>query len=304
MHKQENAVKNIVHLKDLDGRIHLSEPGHRTANGRAAPINLASLAARARHAVLLTSLSACAGLGGLPTAHAEEAIKPAISEDAGAAIAQMDKTLSAPESSFTARTERVYLDETGQPLHIFQTMNVVMRRPDRVKIEVAGDDGSHDLFYDGKSVSIFSPDSNSYAVLAAPGGIASAANEVMDKLNIDFPLVNFFAVSSDQSLLQGVVGGWQVGTSRIDGVECRHLFFYKRGGIDLELWVENNGAAIPHRLIVTYRLLPGQPNFTAEFTDWDSRAHPSDSVFAFQAPAAAKQVELTPASAPAQQGRP
>lgn len=300
-------MKNIVHFKDLDGRIHLSEPPHRTANARTATINFASLAARARHAVLLTSLSACAGFGGLPTARAEEApppVKAAISEDAGAAVAQMDRTLSAPETSFTARTERVYLDETGQPLHIFQTMNVVMHRPDRLKIEVAGDDGSHDLFYDGKSVSIFSPDSNSYAVLAAPGGIASAANEVMDKLNIDFPLVNFFAVSSDQSLLQGVVGGWQVGTSMIDGVECRHLFFYKRGGTDLELWVENNGAALPHRLIVTYRLLPGQPNFTAEFTNWDSRAHPADSVFAFQAPAAAKQVDLIPASAPAQQGRP
>lgn len=255
----------------------------------------------------MSALGALVGLSASPVARAEEPhhlLKPAISEDAGAAVARMDNTLSVPEVSFTARTIRVYLDEAGQPLHIFHTMKVVMHRPDRIEIEVNGDDGSHDLFYDGKSVAIFSPDTKTYAVLPAPGGIASAANEVLDKLNLDFPLVNFFATSSDQSLLRGVVGGWQVGTANIDGIECRHLFFYKRGGTELELWVENNRAAVPHRLIVTYRLLPGQPSFVAEFTNWDSRIHPSDSVFAFKPPTGAKQIELTPAVLSDQQGRP
>jgi hypothetical protein len=255
----------------------------------------------------MSTLGVLVGLSASPMARAEgppPLFKPAISEEAGAAVARMDNTLSVPELSFTARTIRVYLDEAGQPLHIFHTMKVVMRRPDRIEIEVNGDDGSHDLFYDGKSVAIFSPDTKSYSVMPAPGGIASAANAVLDKLNVDFPLVNFFATSSDQSLLSGVVGGWQVGTSNIDGVECRHLFFYKRGGTELELWVENNNAATPHRLIVTYRLLPGQPSFVAEFTNWDNRVHPSDSVFTFKPPAGAKQIDLTPAALSDQQGRP
>ena len=253
------------------------------------------------------AMSAMTGICAFSGARAEQPpplAKPAISEDAGAAVAQMERTLSAPELSFTAKTIRVYLDEAGEPLHIFHTMKVVMRRPDRMEIQVNGDDGSRDLFYDGKSVSIFSPESKVYAVTAAPGGIASAVNEVVDKLNLDFPLVNFFATSSNQSLMQGVVGGWQVGTANIDGIECRHLFFYKRGGTDLELWVENNNAAIPHRLIVTYRLLPGQPSFIAEFTNWDNQAHPSDSVFAFKPPSGAKQVDFTPAVLSDEQGRP
>ena len=70
-------------------------------------------------------------------------------------------------------------------------MKVVARRPDRLVAYVTGDDGSHDLFYDGKSVSIFSPDSKEYAVLAAPGDTPSALNEVLEKLNIDFPLFDF-----------------------------------------------------------------------------------------------------------------
>jgi hypothetical protein len=47
--------------------------------------------------------------------------------------------------------------------------------------------------------------------------------------------------------------------------------------------------------MVTYRLLPGQPSFIAEFSDWSFSAHPADAEFVFQPPAGATQVEL-PAS--------
>jgi hypothetical protein len=214
----------------------------------------------------------------------------------------MDKALLDKELSFTAKTIRVYLDESGQPLHIFHTLKVVVRRPDRVAVQSTGDDGSHDLFYDGKSVAIFFPERKQYAVIAVPGDISSALGEVRDKLPIDFPLVDFLTEAPDKSFLSGVTAGWQVGTNKVDGVECRHLFFSQRGGIDLELWVESNDAAIPHRLIATYRLLPGQPEFIAEFTNWDAAVHPSDSVFTFLPPAGATKIELGEAPAPVKQG--
>ncbi|MBV8093835.1 MAG: DUF2092 domain-containing protein [Acetobacteraceae bacterium] len=237
----------------------------------------------------------------MPTARAAEPaepLKPAISEGAAAAVSQMGNTLLAKEFSFTAKTIRVYLDQSGQPLHIFHTLRVVVRRPDRLAVQSTGDDGSHDLFYDGKSVSIFFPDSKEYAVIGAPGDIASALDEVVGKLVIDFPLVDFFSNSPDKSFLSGVTAGWQVGTAKVGGVECRHLFFSQRGGIDLELWVEKNDAAIPHRLIATYRLLPGQPDFIAEFTNWDAAVNPSDAEFTFQPPADATKIELGQAAAP------
>lgn len=300
-------MKKVTRRNRPDGQLASSRPRHREYNQFGFAGNGASPTVRARYAVLLGSVGAFAAFATASTARAQDApppVRPAISEDVGAALSQLDRTLSAPELSFTARTIRVYLDEFGQPLHIFHTMKVTMRRPDRIKIQISGDDGAQDLVYDGTSVAIFTPESNTYALLPAPGGIASAANEVLEQLKIDFPLVNFFAVATEKSLLNGVVGGWQVGTDRVDGVECRHLFFDKRGGTDLELWIENNAAAIPHRLIVTYRLLPGQPTFMAEFTNWDSRVRAADSTFAFQAPSGAKQIELAPANAPAQQERP
>lgn len=187
----------------------------------------------ARYA-LYAALGLFVGFAALPIVRAAEPapspVKPAISEEAGRAVSRMGKALSAKELSFTAKTIRVYLDESGQPLHIFHTLNVVVRRPNRLAVQSTGDDQSHDLFYDGESVAIFFPDRKQYAVIAAAGDISSALGDVQHTLGIDFPLVDFFNESPDKSFLSGVTAGWQVGTNNIDGVQCRHLFFSQRGG--------------------------------------------------------------------------
>jgi hypothetical protein len=258
-----------------------------------------------RYVVQVGALAVCLGVAALPIARGAEPaapVKPAISVEAGTAVSQMGKTLLAKEFSFTATIIQVYLDQAGQPLHILHTMKIVVRRPDRFAAYATGDDGSLDLFYNGKSVSAFWPDSKAYATIAAPSDIRSALDEVLNKLHIDFPLVDLFSDAPDKAFLSGVTAGWQVGTAKIDGVDCRHLFFTQRGGVDLELWVEKNDAAIPHRLIVTYRLLPGQPDFIAQFTHWNTRIHPSNSEFVFQPPAGAKQIAMGPAAAPGKQG--
>ena len=247
-----------------------------------------------RYALQVAAFGLFAGFVALPTARAAEPpppVNPALSEEAATAVSQMGKTLLSKELSFTAKTIREYQDEAGQPLHIFQAMNVVVRRPDRLAAHITGDDGSHDLIYDGKSVAVSSSNYKEYVVVPASGDIPSALERV-EQLNADFPLVDFFTEAPDKSFLSGVTAGWQVGTNKVDGVECRHLFFSQMDGIDLELWVEKNDAAIPHRLIVTYRMVPGQPNFIAEFANWNATVHPSEADFTFQPPADAKKIEL------------
>ena len=105
-------------------------------------------------------------------AEAADAPQPGISADAGAAILQMSKTLSANEFSFQARTIRVYQDDQGQPLHIFHIEKVVVHRPDRLVVRRTGDDGATDLYYDGKTVTLFRANQNKYARVDAPNKIA------------------------------------------------------------------------------------------------------------------------------------
>ena len=123
--------------------------------------------------------------------------------------------------------------------------------------------------------------------------------EAVGRLGVDFPLADFLSEAPAKAFLSGVTSGRVVNTVTIDGVPYDHLFFSQPPGIELELWLSKNDQSLPRRLIVTYRSLPGQPNFIAEFSDWNFTVHPSDSDFVFQPPAGAAQVELKPVAAAA-----
>jgi hypothetical protein len=209
----------------------------------------------------------------------------------------MGKSLLADQFSFQARTLRVYADKNGELLHIAHTMKVTVRRPDRVRLDVTGDNGSNQLFYDGKTVVLFGAETKRYSTVPAPNTIQEMLSQVMARLHVDFPLADFLTDDPAKAFLLGVTSGREVNTVTIDGTPCRHLVFEQPPGIELELWVEKNDRALPRRLVVTYRDLPGQPNFVAEMSDWNFSVHPADAEFTFQPPEGAVQVELKPAAA-------
>jgi hypothetical protein len=221
--------------------------------------------------------------------------KSAISEEVRAALAQMGKTLLADQFSFQARTLRTYVERNGQPLHIAHTIQVVVRRPDRLLVSVTGDDGSTRLFYDGRTATLLGVEAKKYATVPVPNTIQGMVETVMGQLGVDFPLADFLTNAPDNAFLSGVTSGREVNTVTIDGVPCRHLLFTQPPGIELELWIEKNDKALPRRLIATYRSEPGQPSFIAEMFDWNLSVHPSDAEFTFQSPEGATQVELKPA---------
>jgi hypothetical protein len=229
---------------------------------------------------------------GSTTARAATPPKPSISDDAGSALAAMGKTLQAKEFSFQAHTIRVYSDQNGELLHIAHTFKVVVRRPDRLLVEGNGDDGPRRLVYDGKTAVVALDDGKKYASLPVPATIDGMMQVVMGHFGVDFPLADFLTEAPDKAFLTGITAGRQVNLVTIDGIPCRHLVFSQPPGIELELWVENNDKALPHRLIVTYQSLPGAPNFIAEMSGWDFTAHPSDADFKFEPPQGAERLQL------------
>src|SRR5215471_5783401 len=235
------------------------------------------------------------------TVHAAEQVKPEISEEASAALLRMGQTLSAQQFAFRANTIRAYSDAGGESLHIFHTMKVTVRRPNRLLADLTGDDGSDKLVFDGKTLTIYSAQEKKYASTSVPEGttIDGMLKEAVSRYGVDFPLADFLSEAPNKAFLTGVTSGRVVNTVTIDGAPYDHLFFFQPPGIELELWLSKNEQSLPRRLIVTYRSLPGQPNFIAQFSDWNFNIHPADADFAFQPPAGATQMELKPVAATA-----
>jgi hypothetical protein len=239
----------------------------------------------------LVSVVGIPAIGGMD-ARAASPQKPAISEEASAAVARMGKTLQAKEFSFQARTLRVSENQNGELLHIAHQFKVTVRRPDRLLVDGTGDDGPRKLIYDGKTAVVALDGGKRYAVVPVPNSIEGMMQVVIGHFGVDFPLADLLTDTPEKSFMTGVVTGRQVNTVTIDGIPCRHLLFSQPPKIELELWVEDNEQSLPRRLIVTYRSLPGEPNFVAEMSDWNFSVHPSDADFQFEPPQGAERLQL------------
>ena len=94
-------------------------------------------------------LVACSVSVLMPAAHAAGKTEPAISEEASAALVHMGQSLQAQEFSFQAQTIRVYAGPKGEPLQIFHTLDVTVKRPNRLLVVRNGDDGQSKLLLGG-----------------------------------------------------------------------------------------------------------------------------------------------------------
>ncbi len=56
------------------------------------------------------------------------------------------------------------------------------------------------------------------------------------------------------------------------------------GVVDFQVWIADGDAPLPRRIVMTYKNDPGQPQFSADFVDWDMKPRISQQTFAFELP--------------------
>ena len=261
-------------------------------------------ALKASLAVLLIGAFTAISPGPSSAAGAEESKPSGVGNDAIVALNCMSKTLQAKQFSFVARTFRAYAGPNGQLLHIAHTIKTALRRPDRIMVDLSGDDGASKLLYDGKTLVIYVPAQKQYVSTPVSGDIDKALDIAEERAKTDFPLTALLANDPAESLLAGVTSGGDVGTATIDGIACRHYFFVQSSDdLEWELWLEDNDRALPRRVVVTYRSVPGRPTFLADLSNWDFTTQTADSDFEFKPAPDITRAELTvkPSAAPAPQ---
>ena len=218
---------------------------------------------------------------------ADDAVDP----EAKDAVNKMGKTLSSGAFSFQSNTIRQY-EKDNLPLHIFHSAQVLVRRPDRLMVDISGDDGQGQIGYDGKTLTVFSVTANKYGQMPISGSIEMMFRAASERMGVDFPLADLLADQPGQAFLNGVVTGKKVGEANIDGQRCNHFFFLQPPGIELELWSEADDRALPRRIAITYRSIPGEPQFLAEMSNWKLGLNPPDDPFVVRVPASATKVEV------------
>ena len=62
--------------------------------------------------------------------------------------------------------------------------------------------------------------------------------------------------------------------------------------IDWQIWIEEGERLLPRKLTITYKKLPGSPQYTAVLSDWNFSVSLEDGEFIFNPPADAERIEF------------
>jgi hypothetical protein len=195
---------------------------------------------------------------------------------------------------FSVRAEIDFdvVQESGEKLEFGETRQIVIRRPDRVRIDVTKRDGATSGFiFDGQAIAVFNTKEHVYATAAKPGTLDEAIDYFMNDLDMRFPLAELFSSELAETLQEKVRAGYYVEQASIDGMPYDHLAF--RGDqADLQLWVAPGDQPLPSRIVITYKDAAGQPQFRAQLTGWNLAPDVPDSLFVFTPPAGAAKIEF------------
>jgi hypothetical protein len=225
-------------------------------------------------------------------ARSAEPLKPAISPEALRLLGDMSDYLkAAPQLSFHADITHDDLLPTGQKLQLGATYEAAIRRPDRVFTDYSGDVDRRRLWYDGTTITLYDPVLDVYATESAKSTIDATVQHLITQLGFTPPLSDLMTSDPGATLRKNVAFGFVVGTTQIDGALCHHLAFVEPT-IDWQIWIEDGIRPVPRKLLITYKKLPGAPQFSAVLSDWDLATRPPDSLFTAQTPPTASRISF------------
>lgn len=224
--------------------------------------------------------------------------RPAVDPKADEIFRAASKYLGSAQSyTFSADVwEDVVLPE-GQKVHRQRTVRAGVRRPDRLFAEGGNERVARSAMYDGKTFTLYNREKNFYGQVDASGPIEKVVDMVDDKFGINTPLSDLMVSNLYEGAMKGVVRGDYLGRQRVNGVRCHHLAYVK-GDIDWEVWVQDEGAPVIRRFVITYKDEDQAPQFAATLTDWDFDAKLSDYAFTFVPPLGASRIDVLAAKEP------
>lgn len=224
------------------------------------------------------------------------AAAPAMETEAVDAVKKMGAYLRGLESfALTADTTRDDITETGQNVEFASHLDMKARRPDRLRLDVTSDRRQRQYFYDGETVTVYSPVTGAFGVVDAPPTIRETIEVAASDYDLEVPLADLFLWGTDSDDVDALTDAFVVGPSSVDGIACDHYAF-RQEGIDWQIWIRSEDPPLPCKLVITTTSEESRPRYEATLA-WDTGASMADGDFVFTPKDQDYEILIQPASA-------
>jgi hypothetical protein len=225
--------------------------------------------------------------GGAEKKQAAETVTP----DSVAALKRMSTYLTTLKTAqVTSKGSLDVVTEAGQRIQLDGVTNYKLRKPGFV-IDYDSDLKKRRFIYDGKTFTVYAPNTGFYATVPAPPTNKETLAEIYKKRGVALPLEDLFRwADAGQQEKVGLKSGYQVGTATIDGVETDHYAFRERDS-DWEVWIQQGDQPLPRKVVIVDRTDEERPTFTANLS-WKVNPPLTNADFTFVPGADAKRIPM------------
>ncbi len=172
------------------------------------------------------------------------------------------------------------------------SMEVQLRRPDRLRMTYQDDLTARELWLDGSMVTILGPAENLWAATTAESTIDADPEDVGRRLwPVASPRGSLRPPIRTPVLMANVKAERYMGLHDVNGVACHHLIFGQEN-VNWQVWIEAGPKPLVRKVVITYKTLPMAPQFAVEVTGWSLNPTLPDSRFQPEIPDDAGKIDF------------
>ncbi len=168
---------------------------------------------------------------------------------------------------------------------------VTVKRPNKLIAARSGQLLNEQLFYDGKTLTLYRPADKTYASAAAPATVERMVDFARENVGILLPAADLVYRGAHSLMLKDVSLAAVVGQTVIGGVKCEHLLF-SRPGVDFQIWIAEGKQPWPCKYVVTEMDTPTKLSITTFLNDWKVNPNVQDARFNFVPPKDAQAIAM------------
>ena len=186
--------------------------------------------------------------------------------------------------------ERVLAD--GQKLQHTARAELDVARPNRLRAHISSPRSKREIFYDGKTITLFIPVQKYYSTVEFTDSIGALVIKLEDRYGVEIPLYDLFLWGTPAAPLDKIDSAMNAGQDFIGNDLCNHYAF-RQGTFDWQLWITTGDKPLPRKLVITNRADEARPQ-SVSLIDWNLKPTFKDAVFKFTPPKGSTAVELRP----------
>lgn len=210
-------------------------------------------------------------------------------KDMGAYLQKLDRFRTT--TSLTG--ERVLGD--GQKLMHTASATVEAARPNKLRARMWTVRSEREIFYDGKTVTLYSPAQKYYSTVEFSEPNSVLVEKLEEQYGVEIPMSDLFKWGTPAAPVDKIESAMNAGQDIIGDSLCDHYAF-RQGDFDWQIWITVGSKPLPRKLVITSRRDDARPQ-SISLIDWNTNPSFNEATFRFTPPKGATRIEIVPAKA-------